>query len=84
MSAQIVFVLTGSVCLHDLLWGWGVLPLAWFPVLEGNTSRVWSLRLVGGVPNLWSPLLYQEAGQGKGQSFHSAKEQAVCMVSYLS
>ena len=30
-----------------------------------------------------SPLLYLEAGQGKGQSFHSAKEQAVCMVSYL-
>ena len=28
----------------------------------------------GGVPNLLSPLLYLEAGQGKGQSFHSAKE----------
>lgn len=48
MSAQTVFMLTGSVCLHDLLWGWGVLPLAWFPVLEGNTSGVWTLRLVGG------------------------------------
>lgn len=25
-----------------------MLPLAWLPVLEGNTSGVWSLRLVEG------------------------------------
>lgn len=84
LFAQIVFMLTWSVCLHYPLWGLVALPLAWFQLLEDSTSRVWESE-ASTVLDLWSQLLYHKGrAREKGQLFHSAEEQVVCMVSCLS